>query len=73
MATVSSWSALGVGSGLDLENLVKGLMSIEQRPLDALKSQVSYYNTKISAMGTLTSKLSALQTAAKALKPDVLQ
>ena len=73
MATVSSWSALGVGSGLDLENLVKGLMSIEQRPLDALKSQVSSYNTKISAMGTLTSKLSALQTAAKALKPDVLQ
>ncbi|MCL2589941.1 MAG: flagellar filament capping protein FliD [Betaproteobacteria bacterium] len=70
MATITS---LGVGSGLDLEGLVQNLMKIERQPIDALQTQVSSYNTKISAMGTLASKLSALQTAAKNLKPDVLQ
>ncbi|MDR1062647.1 MAG: flagellar filament capping protein FliD [Azoarcus sp.] len=74
MATIqSSWSALGVGSGLDLESLVTGLMNVERAPLDRLNSQLSSYNTKISALGTLTSKLSALQTTAKGMKPSVLQ
>ncbi|MDR2925183.1 MAG: flagellar filament capping protein FliD [Azoarcus sp.] len=70
MATVTS---LGAGSGLDLEGLVTKLMTVERQPLAKLQSQVSSFNTKISAMGTLASKLSALQTASKALKPDVLQ
>ncbi|MDR1228003.1 MAG: flagellar filament capping protein FliD [Azoarcus sp.] len=69
----SSWSALGVGSGLDLESLVKGLMNAERAPLDRLNSQLSSNNTKISALGTLTSKLSALQTAARDMKPSALQ
>jgi flagellar hook-associated protein 2 len=58
---------------MDLEGLVKGLMNVERLPLDKLKSKVTSFNTKISALGTLSSKLSSLQTAAKALKPDVLQ
>ncbi|MDR3212783.1 MAG: flagellar filament capping protein FliD, partial [Azoarcus sp.] len=74
MASIQgTWSSLGVGSGLDLEGLVQGLMSIEKQPLVALQTQLSSYNAKISALGTLTEKLSALQTAAKNLKPDVLQ
>ncbi|MDR2689568.1 MAG: flagellar filament capping protein FliD [Azoarcus sp.] len=70
MATVTS---LGVGSGMDLETLVKNLMNVERLPLSTIQTKMSSYNTKISAMGTLSSKLSALQTAAKALKPDTLQ
>ena len=70
MATISS---LGVGSGLDLGGLLDNLMKIERIPLDNLKKQVSSVNTKISAMGTLASRLSALQTAAQGLKPDALQ
>ncbi|MCL1861484.1 MAG: flagellar filament capping protein FliD [Proteobacteria bacterium] len=70
MATITS---LGVGSGLDLENLVSNLMKVERMPLTNLQQQVSSFNTKISALGTLASKLSALQTAAKDLKPDALQ
>lgn len=72
-AIQSSWSSLGVGSGLDLETLVQGLMRVEQKPLDALKQKLSSYNTRISAMGTLTSQLSALQTAAQGMKPSALQ
>ncbi|MCL2162088.1 MAG: flagellar filament capping protein FliD [Betaproteobacteria bacterium] len=70
MATVTS---LGVGSGLGLQGLLDDLMKIERLPLSNLQKQVSSVNTKISAMGTLAGKLSALQTAAKSLKPDVLQ
>jgi flagellar hook-associated protein 2 len=70
MANVSS---LGVGSGLDLQGLLENLMKVERQPLTVLQQQVSSFNTKISALGTLTSKLSALQTAAQGLKPAVLQ
>lgn len=70
MATITS---MGVGSGLNLEGLVADLMKVERQPLVNLQQQVSSFNTKISAMGSLASKLSALQTAAKGLRPDVLQ
>ena len=70
MATIT---ALGTGSGLDLEGLVTSLMAVEKRPLTQLQTQVSSINTKISSLGKLSSKLSALQTAAQNLKPAVLQ
>ncbi|MCL2875667.1 MAG: flagellar filament capping protein FliD [Betaproteobacteria bacterium] len=70
MATITS---LGAGSGLGLEGLLQDLMKVERRPLDELQKKVSSFNTQISAMGTLASKLSALQTAGKNLKPDLLQ
>lgn len=66
-------TALGTGSGLDLEGLVTSLMSVEKRPLTQLQKQASTINTKISSLGKLSSKLSALQTVAGNMKPDVLQ
>jgi flagellar hook-associated protein 2 len=66
-------TALGSGSGLDLESLVTKLMAVEQAPITALQTQEASYNAKISALGTLKSKLSALQTASVALKTDVGQ
>jgi flagellar hook-associated protein 2 len=49
-------------------------MKAERQPKEALlKSQLSSYNSKISGLGTLSSSLSSLQTAAQALKPAVLQ
>lgn len=70
MATITS---LGVGSGMDLEGLVTSLMQIERRPLTSLQNQAKSYNAKISALGVLNGKLSALQSAAKDLTPSVLQ
>lgn len=70
MATITS---LGAGSGLDLEGLVTKLMAAEQAPLTALQKKESSYNTQISAYGSLKSKLSSLQTAAKALVPTGTQ
>ena len=68
MATITS---LGVGSGLDLEALVTSLMAVESKPLTALQTKVASYTSKISALGTLKSKLSDLQTAAAAMKTSV--
>lgn len=65
MASVSS---LGVGSGLDLESMVTKLMSAERAPIDALTTKITSAQTKISLFGTLSTKLSALQTAADTLQ-----
>ncbi|MDR2032943.1 MAG: flagellar filament capping protein FliD [Azoarcus sp.] len=70
MATVSS---LGAGSGLDLQGLLDKLMVVEREPLTRLNTQKTSYQSKISALGTLTQKLEAVQTAGKNLKPAVLQ
>jgi len=67
MATITS---LGVGSGLDLESLVTKLMAAESAPLTALQKKQSSINTKISALGTLKSKLADLQSAAKSLQKE---
>ncbi|MDR1351362.1 MAG: flagellar filament capping protein FliD [Zoogloeaceae bacterium] len=70
---MATFSAIGIGSGTDMATLLDGLMAVERRPLTAITNQVTSYNAKISALGTLQSKLSGLQTAAQALKPAVLQ
>ncbi|MDR0233453.1 MAG: flagellar filament capping protein FliD [Zoogloeaceae bacterium] len=70
MATVTS---LGIGAGMDLQGLLENLMNVERQPLNRLKSQTSSYNSTISALGTLSSKLSSLRTAAQNLKPATLQ
>lgn len=68
MATITS---LGVGSGLDLESLVTSLMAVESKPLTALQTKAASYTSKISALGTLKSKLSALQTASAAMRTTI--
>lgn len=70
MATVTS---LGAGSGMDLEGLVTQLMAAERQPLRALQAKETAVSTKISALGSLKSKLAELQTAAKGLIPAVGQ
>ena len=67
MAT-STVSSLGVGSGLDLSSLLTKLMQAERTPLNLLNSQNTSYKAKISAYGSISSKLSTLQTAASSLK-----
>jgi len=60
-------TAAGVGSGLDIENIVSQLMSIERQPLVSIQSQVSVTQAKISAYGTLKSAVSSFQDAMKEL------
>jgi flagellar hook-associated protein 2 len=64
MATITS---LGVGTGLDLENIVSSLMQIERQPLARLEGKEKIINAQISAYGSFKSKLSAFQTAMESL------
>jgi flagellar hook-associated protein 2 len=60
-------TAAGAGSGLDIENIVSQLMTLERQPLVALQRQVSVTESKISSYGTLKSAVSAFQDAMKDL------
>jgi flagellar hook-associated protein 2 len=58
----------GLASGLDVESIINSLSSIEQKPIQDLGSSKSLVDQAVSTLGTFTSKLSALRSAAQALK-----
>lgn len=62
-------TSAGIGSGLDVNNIVTQLVAAERGPSDQrLGSAQSKAQTKISALAALRSALANLQTAADALK-----
>lgn len=64
-------SSAGIGSGLDVNNIVTSLMGVERQPLLRLQAAATTLQTKLSAFGQLKSVVSALQDAAKPLfNPD---
>lgn len=66
MAAISS---LGVGSGLDLNGLLKNLLAAEgQGPSTRLDKQESKYQLQLSAIGTLKGTLSAFQSSVATLR-----
>lgn len=60
-------SSPGIGSGIDVNSIVSQLMTIERRPLDLLDRKEASFQSQISALGTVRSALSSLQTSASAL------
>jgi flagellar hook-associated protein 2 len=64
MATISS---IGIGSGLDIENVIKQLVAAERAPVTKLQTEVSSLQTKLSTYGKLQSSMSALRDAASVL------
>lgn len=66
MATSSVSSSISSG-GINVDAIVSGLMTIERLPLDQLTQKQTSFQSKITALGTLQSKVDALQTAAKNL------
>ena len=69
---VGNLSSAGLGSGLDVESIVKSLMAIEQRPLDVLKAQQADVSSQISTYGKLQSYFSAMRDKASALTSATL-
>ena len=65
--TSGTLSALGVGSGLDLNALVSKLMTVEQLPLTLLDQQEAGLQAELSSLGTVKGSLSSLQSAAQTL------
>lgn len=60
MPTISS---AGIGSGLDVNGIVDGLMTVERRPLQILQGKQQLYTTQISAYGELISAVSSFQAS----------
>ena len=58
----------GLMSGLDTESIISQIMAIEQRPIFLLQQKEAAYQAKISALGSFTGELSALQSAVSSLK-----
>ena len=61
-------TATGLGSGLDIESIVSGLLAVERRPLDVLSQRKSEIASKISAFGQLKSAVSTFQDSMSSLK-----
>lgn len=71
MAT-GSISSIGIGSGLDAENIVTQLVAIKKQSLSKLETQAVSVNTKISAMGSLKTAVSNLQDQVSKLTSGAL-
>jgi len=67
MATTSTISSLGVGSGIDAESIVTKLVALESQPIEQLKTEASKVQTKISAYGKIQSAVSDVRDAARKL------
>jgi flagellar hook-associated protein 2 len=66
MATITS--AVGVGSGIDINGTVSQLTAAEGKPqLDAITAKQNTSQAKLSGLGTLKGALSAFQSAVNAL------
>lgn len=57
----------GVGSGLDTESIVSGLVKASQGPLSAMKSQASSLTAANTSLSSVASLLGKLQTALEAV------
>lgn len=57
----------GIGSGLDTEGIVQGLIGANSGKLNALKARVQLTESAVSTMSSLGQHLSSLSTAATAL------
>ncbi len=57
----------GLGSSIDVNSLVSGLMAVERVPLQSLTAKNAQYQANLSAFGTAKGMLSGLQTASRAL------
>lgn len=65
-----SISSPGIGSNLNVTDIVTKLMSTEQGPLTALATKEASYQAKLSGLGSLKGAISTLQSAAAALVAD---
>lgn len=57
----------GLASGMDTQSIIDKLVQLESQPLTLLQGRQAAFQSQVSLLGDLSSKLGALQTAASAL------
>ncbi len=60
-------SSAGIGSGLDVNSIVRQLVAVERQPIRLLQGEATRLETQISAFGRLQGSLSTLRDAAGTL------
>lgn len=60
-------SSAGIGSGLDVNTIVSQLMTLEKKPLTALTTKQTNYQSQLTAFGTVKSGIASFQTTLKKL------
>src|SRR6476661_5666410 len=68
MATTSGVSFTGLASGLDTNALVDAMLKTDQSRVDLMKSNQATISAEVSAIGTLKSKMSAVDSSMQALR-----
>lgn len=67
-----SISSAGLGSGLDVENIIASLIAVESQPVVSLQQRKTELDVKISAFGQMKSQLDAFQAQAEKLSDAAL-
>lgn len=60
----------GLSSGIDWDNIVTQLISVEHKPVDLVTNKKTSYENQLSAWQSMSTKLSALKTAVDNLKDE---
>lgn len=66
----SNFSVSGLITGMDTSSIVEKLVQLESQPITRLQKRESAYKSQVSTLASMASKLSALQTAARALSTN---
>jgi flagellar capping protein FliD len=61
---MASISSTGIGSGLDVTNIVNQLVALEKKPLKTLELKATTVKAQVSAMGDIKSQISTLTDVA---------
>ena len=64
---MANLSSAGIGSGLDVENIITSLMQLERQPITQLQTQATKIESKVSTWGKIKSAMSALNDASDVL------
>ncbi|MBK9364418.1 MAG: flagellar filament capping protein FliD [Rubrivivax sp.] len=64
---MSTFSSLGIGSGLDANAIVSQLVALERRPIELLKGEATKIDARLSSFGRIQSALDAVRSAARTL------
>ena len=63
-------SSAGIGSGLEVEDIISKLVALEKKPLEGLKAKAETIDTKISTYSNIKSLISTMEDAASKLALD---
>lgn len=63
-------SSVGIGSGLDVEKIIKETVALEKEPIKTLEVKAETINSKISTYGQIKSSVDTLNSAARDLTLD---